>query len=419
MLDRKTPPPFVYSTSFDLIEPLHQRLVNNVDVYFVPGGNQEVIKVEMVFKAGRWFEEKTASSQFCANLISKGTNTKTSYQIAQIFDSYGAHLEINPGFDFVSISVYTVVKYLEPVIDLLVEILESPSYPEKEIVQHKSVIIQNLKINEEKTSYLASKAFRKKLFGEDHPYGKEAEVKNIELLEQKDIFKHYKACIKDPIVFVAGKISSDAGKIIADKLSRLPSGVQTQTGNRINEARFFEEHIEKEGSVQSSIRVGKKSLLRKHPDYADVVFVSHILGGYFGSRLMKNIREEKGLTYGIHASIQPLQHESFLLVGADVNKENVPIALTEIKKELRKLRLEKFPKDELETAKNHFIGSMQSEISTPFAHADKLKTIFLSGLSPDFYQQMILSVHNATTERISDVSEQYFHEDTFSYVAVG
>jgi zinc protease len=419
MLDRKTPPPFIHSTSFHLIDPVRQKLNNGVEVFFIPGGEQDVLKIELIFHAGRWYEKKAGASQFSANLLSKGTSTKNSFQIAQTFDRYGAHVEIHPGFDFVSVSIYTLTQYLKPVLDLFIEIISDPVFPDKELEQHKAIFIQNLKVNEEKTSFLASKAFRKKLFGNDHPYGRELEEHDVNQVQQPELLRHYNDFYNKPVVFVSGKISSDDESMIADAFGGLSSGANKAVTYQSPAALSFNEAIQKEGSVQASIRTGKKSLLRGEPDYPFVIFAAHILGGYFGSRLMKNIREEKGLTYGIYASIQPLQNESFILIGADVNKENVELTLTEIRKEIRDLRTQKISAEELETAKNHFIGSLQAEITTPFAHADKIKTIFLSGLSKNFYQDIILRINDITPEKIQDVTEQYLHEETFSSVAVG
>ena len=165
--------------------------------------------------------------------------------------------------------------------------------------------------------------------------------------------------------------------------------------------------------------MGGRSILHSHPDYVPVIFVSHILGGYFGSRLMKNIREEKGLTYGISASIHSLKNDSYLVIGADVNKENVNLTFEEIRKELKILRTTNISFSELETTRNHFIGSLQSEITTPFAHADKIKTIKLFDLSPDYYQQMIIRIEKITPAEIIEISEMYFDESAFYEVAVG
>jgi predicted Zn-dependent peptidase len=147
--------------------------------------------------------------------------------------------------------------------------------------------------------------------------------------------------------------------------------------------------VEKEGSVQSSIRIGKKIIGRSHSDYASVLFLNHILGGYFGSRLMKNIREDKGLSYGISSSLHTMAKGNHLVIGADVNRENLNLTFDEIGKELKRLRTERVDTAELDTARNHFIGSLQLEITTSFAHADKVKNLLVFNLPENFYQNLI------------------------------
>jgi zinc protease len=419
MPDRTTAPAYVQSVSFDLLQPNLKRLPNGVDLFLIHGGAQEVMKIEMLFKAGRWFETQWAASYFTSHQLNKGTPHKSSFDIAQLFDRYGAHLEVNAGLDNVSISLYTLNKNLQPVLALLREILQEPVFPEKELEQAKAIYIDNLKVNHEKTSFLASKHFRKSLFGESHPYGKEIEEADVAALQHAHLDSYFNTFFHDFAVFVSGKISPIQEKELTDvfaawKTQRSPAKALEPVSPTPAHL-----HIEKEGSVQSSIRMGKHSVLRTDPDYVNAIFVSHLLGGYFGSRLMKNIREEKGLTYGIHASIHPMKHGSYLVIGADVNKENVNLTVEEIRKELRRLRLEKISQDELDTARNHFIGSLQSELTTPFAHADKLKTIYLFGLDTNYYQRMITTLLNLDHEQIIETAEQHFHEEKFFEIAAG
>lgn len=419
MPDRTVAPPFVKSASFDLIQPETLSLPNGAQVFFVPGGSQDVMKIEFIFDAGRWFEYKTAASYFTAQLLSKGASGKTSFEIASIFDQYGSHLEISPGLDFVSVSLYALNKNLSPVLNLLMEILTAPSFPRKEFQQTKSVFIQNLKVNNEKTSYVASQLFRKNLFGDTHPYGVEVNEANVSSLSIGDFQKHFESCHHTPRIFVSGKIDAPQKDLMLKKFAEYAPGKNAGGKNHQRSAGPVSQYLEKPESVQSSVRMGKRSVLRSHPDYVPLLFVSHILGGYFGSRLMKNIREEKGLTYGISASIHGLMHESYLVIGADVNKENKDLTFAEIRKELNLLRTQKISEDELETTRNHFIGSLQAEITTPFAHAEKIKTIQLYNLSPGHYQNMIRRIDSLTHSDVALISEQYFQEDSFAQVAVG
>src|SRR5688572_21056656 len=171
MLDRKNPPAFQKNSFFDLIKPKKITLPNGIVMTVVPGGEQEVIKIELIFKAAKWHESQAGVSYFTAQLLQKGTTTKNSFQISSDLDQYGVHLEVSPGFDFTSITLYGLTKNIDRFFELLLELITQPSFPEAELQQAKDIYIQGLKINLEKTSYLASRQIRRTLFGNAHPYG--------------------------------------------------------------------------------------------------------------------------------------------------------------------------------------------------------------------------------------------------------
>ena len=419
MLDRKTPPPFNSSTSFHLLEPSVKTLANGLTLQFISGGEQEVVRVEIIFNAGRWTEELWGTSHFSAGLLNKGTANKSSFEIAQIFDQYGAHVEVSPGLDVVSVSIYSLVKNIQPVLQLFYEIVTGAIFPEKELRQTKSIFLQNLKVNQEKTSFVASSIIRKNLFGGNHPYGKELEEADVAKLERENLVNFYNQNFRGTHVFVSGKISESTRKLLEDTFSLLPVGKSDLRNHKSTEVSAKPVYIEKEGSSQTSIRLGKKSIMRSHTDYADVLFLNHILGGYFGSRLMKNIREEKGLSYGIYSALHALQHDSYIVIGADVNKENRVLATQEIRNEVKRLNAEEVGQHELTTARLHFIGSLQSEITTPFAHADKLKNIALNKLDKDYYQNLIHRINTITASELLLTAQKYYSEESLSEVAVG
>jgi zinc protease len=419
MLDRTIQPPFARSNSFDLHKPELVVLPNGIKTYFIAGGNQDVIKIELVVNSGRWIEKTWGAAYFTGQLLSKGTSKKNSFEIAELFEGIGSHFEVSPGLDFVAISVYSLARKIEPTFRLLLELLTDAQLPQKELDQIKSIYLQNLKVNNEKTSFLASKLFRKNLFGEHHPYGKELDETDVDSISRSSLVDHLATFSENISVFVAGKITSETKRVLIDGLTSLPHRSVTRKQTTFADVISTSQRQEKEGSVQSSIRLGKKSILRSHTDYVDVLFLSHILGGYFGSRLMKNIREEKGLTYGIHASLHAMKNESYLVIGADVNKENVDLTIDEISKELRRLRDEKIDANELETARNHFIGGLQSELTTAFAHADKIKTIQLFGLDDRYYNSMIERIEKLTTEDLLRTGADHFNETSFLQIAVG
>ncbi|MBX2970956.1 MAG: insulinase family protein [Cyclobacteriaceae bacterium] len=419
MVNRKIAPSFVKSTQFELLDAEVFQLSGNNKIHFISGGDQEVVKIELVFPAGRWFESSSGISHFAATLLPKGTQSKTSSEITSLLDYYGLHLEINPGFDFTSVTLYGLSKYIDRVLDVLLEIISSPTYPENELQQAKDIFRQGLKINLEKTNFLASRQFRKTLFGPLYPYGKDIELEDIDAVDQPQLLNFNKQHFKNFLAFVSGKPTEQLKSQLVDKLRQLhPNSIKQETLTR-NQSLTTDSFEPKNNSVQTSIRTGKMMIARDHSDYPAVLLLNHILGGFFGSRLMKNIREEKGLTYGIHSSIHALKHDSYLAIGADVNKENREVTIDEIKKEIALLRMEPISENELETVRNHFIGSLQSDMSTPFAHADKHKVISLFNLQKDYYQQLIHSLSTLTKLNLLNTAQKHFSDENLVTVSVG
>ncbi len=419
MLDRKLPPAFQKSNSFTLINPQKITLHNGLMVTVVPGGKQEVVKIEFIFKAGKWQEKQPGVSYFTSHLLQKGTASKSSFQISSELDQQGVHLEVSPGFDFTSISLYGLTKNIDRFLELILEIITKPLFLEAELQQAKDIYIQGLKINLEKTSFLASRQLRQTLFGKNHPYGGEADVKDIEKIQREQLIGFHQVNFSDFEIVCSGDVTDQLTNSLAHVFGNLVLSRNISQTIDTAEEKTNSLYLEKENSVQSSIRLGKKFIGKKHPDYPVLLLLNHVLGGFFGSRLMKNIREEKGLTYGIYSSITALKHGSYFSIGADVDKENRELTINEIKNELKALQTKGVSQTELETAKNHFIGSLQAEITTPFAHADKIKSMMLYDLPIDFYQTLLSKIEEITESHLRETAQQYFDEDSFSIVTAG
>jgi predicted Zn-dependent peptidase len=242
---------------------------------------------------------------------------------------------------------------------------------------------------------------------------------DIEVIKREQLSDFHQDFFKDFEIICSGKITRPLLQELIDTLGVVPilKGANRTVVSRA--ATLTPTYLEKENTVQASIRLGKRIISRTHVDYPVLLLLNHVLGGYFGSRLMKNIREEKGLTYGIYSSITALQHDSYLSIGADVNPENRALTIQEIKNELKNLRTQHISPEELETSKSHFIGSLQAEITTPFAHADKIKNILLYSLPDNFYQELLNKIDSATTNDLLETAQRYFDDESFSVVAVG
>jgi len=417
-LDRKTPPPFNKDFSFHMLEADKIVLPSTMPLYVVSGGQQEIVKLEIVMEVGRWTETQTGLSYFTAHNLLKGTERRSSFQLATAIDRLGAHIEVEPGFDVTTVSLLCLSSKIHECLELLVEVLTTPTFPDKELEQLKSTYLQTLAVNNEKTSYVASKHFRKALFGEGHPYGREATEKDVEALAATQLKDFHSEWYKPCAAFAGGLIDEVALVDLRTKLNALGYRVSADTQNpsQSTYGRFVEE---KQSSLQSSIRVGRKVVGRQHPDYPLLLLLNHVLGGFFGSRLMKNLREERGLTYGVHSSISALRRESYLVIGSDVTKASRDLAMNEVQNEIALLRKEPVSTEELDLARYHYLGGFASDLSTIFAHSEKNKIRVLFGLDPDYHIKLIDRIKQATPEQLMDVAQRHLLETGWVEVAVG
>ncbi len=419
MLDRKTAPKHAAINSFQLPAPEIKALDNGVPLFVLRGVSQQVLKLELVFSGGKWDESKNGLSYFTAHMLEKGTRDKNSFEIADFFDRHGASVEISPGLDFVSVSLFCLTKTINQVLPQFIELITSSVFPEEELSLQKEIFNQSLKINNEKTSYVASKLIRRHLFGPSHPYGKSIEEGDVNQLTSNDLRDFFHNDLLLNQVFIVGFLDESILDSIIKQLRIIQPDLRKQKSSTVaisqNE---LSEHVERPNSIQSSLRLGKRIIDRNHKDYPALILINHIFGGYFGSRLMKNIREDKGLTYGIHSSISNLKHDAFFLIGADVNRINKDIAITEIKKELDILCNKIVETQELQTAKSHLLGSLQLEIANPFSVIDKIKAIHLNRLNENFYNHLFIEILNVDETAIQKVAIDHLSNNLIE-VAVG
>lgn len=406
MLDRKIAPGHAEITSFHLPSPEIYTLSSSVPLVVFRGVSQQVLKIELVFRGAKWDESKNGLSYFTAQMLEKGTATKTSFEIADYFDRQGASIEISPGFDFVSVSLFSLTKNITKVLPLFVELVTSSVFPDNELTLQKEIFNQSLKINTEKTSYVASKLIRQHLFGSSHPYGRSIEHNDVNQLTREDLSNFFYNHFSLFQIFVIGSLDEALLDLLISQLSAIPGDCITKkpTMLSVNQDESSE-YLKRPTSIQSSLRLGKRTINRSHQDYPALVLINHIFGGYFGSRLMKNIREEKGLTYGIYSSINTLKNDAFFIIAADVNRINKDVAIMEIKNELNLLCDKLVGAQELQNAKNHLLGSLQLEIANPFSVIDKIKTIRLYELNENYYNNLfldILHLNDLTLQRVAN-----------------
>jgi zinc protease len=425
MLDRSQNPDFqtIQSINFPTAQTIY--LSNGIPLYVINVGEQPVIKIEFSFDAGNWHEPQNGVSLFTAKMITEGTSKNSSAQISEYFDKFGSFTESGQGLDRANFIVYGLKKHLSSLLPMIQELLQDSVFPEIELDSLKSIQLNTLQVNSEKTSFIANKTFRKTIFGDVHPYGNSLDENAIEGINQAILLNFYRNYWqgKPFKIYLSGNIS----EVEIDLMEQYFGGLKIGNGDNGNSKSFNDTFlnkaetvlIEKEGAIQSSIRMGKNLMTRKHPDYFPMLLLNEILGGYFGSRLMKNIREEKGLTYGISSNLALFAQAGYFVIGTDVKREFTQQTIDEIHKEINILRTEVVSENELETVKNYMVGSFAGSLNTPFDIADRYKVIFSESLPLDFYKNYIPNIQQISAVQLLETANKYLAEDTLTEIVVG
>ena len=419
-MNRTIAPDISHDYQFDLIEPEKQTLANGIDIYYIEGGKQDVCRIDLLYKAGNIFESKNLLASFTNDLLGEGTQKKTSLAVHEAFDYYGAYIQRESSRDYTGVSLFASDKHLQHLLPLLLEVVLESNYPKYEF----DVYLKNRQARFEdslkKVEFVCRNEFTGFLYG-NHPYGKPLALSHFSEIERGEVENWYRRYYTDqlPVVFVIGRVEADSKKQIADVLNRLSGKKFSFPELSFNPPQLGQHAIEQPGAIQSAIRIGRPIVTIEHKDYPALSVANTLLGGYFGSRLMKNIREEKGYTYGIGSGLVSFEKNGMWMIATEVGKDVAQPALKEIYKELGILASELVKEEELEIVKNYILGNFIKSIDGAFSQADKIKTTVLRGLDKDFYHRHIHQMMAVTPQDIQQMVYTYFKKEELVELVVG
>ncbi len=422
MLNRTLAPESRLVDEISFIEPLKQVLDNGIPVFTINAGKQELVRIEFIFENVNWDASRPLDAVATSHLINNGTSTMTAKEIADQVDYYGAFLQTEYGADQTCIKLYTLNKHLQSVLPILRSILNDSIFPEQELAIFIQNQKQSLQVSLQKNDFLARKHFANALFG-DTPYGSNIQLSSYDALQRADLINHFKAAYtsKNCTVFVAGKFEEAEFNILNDVFGKEWENNVSATANKFE---FTADHkgeilVERPEAIQSAIRMGALAITRNHPDFPGFQVLNCLLGGYFGSRLMANIREDKGYTYGIGSAVASLKDAGYFFIATEVGSEVCNNALAEIEKEINILKNDLVGDEELALVRNYMLGSMLGSLENAFSHADKFKNVYYSGLDYSYYENYIKTVRTITAADLKALANKYLITDSFTKVVVG
>lgn len=423
MLNRADAPQIQLDSPIQLA-PYQKQQLGQLPVYAIGGAIQEISKIELVYPAGKWNEPQKGVAHFAAKLLKEGTQQRDAQAIAEQLDFWGASLSVESSADYWTLTAYCLTKHLEGMLVLIRELLEKATFPEEELALKKHLQKQKLKVNLQKVEVQATRKLMASLFGADHFYGYRLSEEDISAINRDEILSFYQQKIAgQPFwLFVSGHVPQHFISIWQDiwpASAQLPAP-QLRSFDALPTMLQPGAHlVPMPKAQQSALRIGRTMPHHTHRDYHGLKVLNTILGGYFGSRLMTNIREDKGFTYGIYSVLHAYAQQGIFYISTEVGAAHEEAALAEIFKELERLREEPIGAEELTLVRNYLLGNIMGGIDGPMKAANTLKGLVLQGQDEEALAKFIETIRTIQPKTLQALAQQYWQQNHMTIVVAG
>jgi predicted Zn-dependent peptidase len=424
MADRHNPPANQVIADIPFIRPAEATLGNGLPVYLLEGGTEDVVKVELVFFAGSYFQPAPLVGFAASSLLKAGTRKRDAEAISGTMDFYGAYFREDAQKDLVSLGVFVLQKHLEPMLELLQEMVVHPVFPEDEMRLFLKNRKQRHQIENQKVQFMARTFFNELLYGAEHPYGSRVRPEDFDRVERQWLVDFHRDYIQPANGFciVSGRLPGNITELLEKTLGQkewAAGMVPPPPHYPIHAAPEKKILLEKPDALQSAVRIGRRLFNRAHPDHHGLVITNALLGGFFGSRLMQNIRQDKGYTYGIGSSLVSLLRDGYFFIATEVGVGVCQKAIDQIHAEIRNLRTRPATGEELGTLKSYLAGNFLRSFDGPFAQAERFKEVRAFRMGQSHYEGFMKELQQITAEKITQLAEKYLHEDSMIELVVG
>lgn len=408
MLNRSQAPTLNAIEHIAFFQPEIHTLSNGTQLIWRHSISNETSKIELHFKAGSTIGQPIIAS-LCAGLLISGTLKKSAKQIQKALDALGAYYDVSITQNEAVVSIYALKDQLLEAYRVFHTGLFEANFPKKELHDLITERRQKFLVQQEKVSFLAQRQFQRSFFAGSN-YAKQIQLEDynqVSITELQDF--HEKQYLNGLLeVIVIGDLSSTEIAQLQALILQYQGVGKTQE-NFIWQNELGAIHIEQEGALQSALRIGRPLFNKTHPDFCDFSILNTILGDYFGSRLMSNIREDKGYTYGIGSYIVEHASYGYFVIGTEVGVHSRTATFEEIQKEFERLKNELVPQSELELVKNYMLGQLLKSADGPYAMLDLFSNVHHYGLTLEFYDLLMERIRNITPQRIQELAKSYLN----------
>lgn len=422
-LQRKIQPEIMPVSIGKIPEPDSFSLSNGVPVYLIEAGSEEIMRIDFIFKAGLIHEDLSLQASTANMMLLEGTQNYNAVTLNRLIDYYGLYLNLLVEKDRAGVIIFFLNRHIEKVLEICQEVFHRSVFPEDELKVLLNKRLQWYHIDRERVRNLAMDQFFESVFGKDHPYGRQVQLQDFNKISPPLLVEFHSKFYspENMAIIIAGKIHSDTITLLNKYFGIFPSKatVPMEAGNVIKSEKRKKTFIEKKGAVQTAIRLGSTTISKRHPDYPGMLVLNTILGGYFGSRLMKNIREEKGYTYGISSVVSSFELSGYKIIGTEVGKKYTKKALDEIYKEIMLLQTRHVEFVELKVVKNLMLGEIVRMFDGPFAMAESFKSAWEFGLDNNYYYNLAQKIEIIEPDEIMELAKTYYDIDELYEIIAG
>lgn len=407
------------------LEAQRHKLPGGGDVFYFVDNHIDIVKIDFIFPAGSALQEKKLQASSTIRLITEGTAHHTAHEIAEFMDFRGIAVEKNIDEVSATLTLYTLRRYLDDLLPLLREIIIEPTYPDEEFRLYVDNRRRHLLTEMMRTSYVARNIFYESLYGVEHPMGQHAVPEDFEKLTVADVRWFHKEHIRnDNATIVVGGHVDDGVMALLDRhfgdfatnnneMQQLVIPAVQCHGNSTIQYPVT-------GAVQNTLRVGRLLPMRWDSlDYSRFMVLCTLLGGYFGSRLMSNIREDKGYTYGIYSQTRICRGSLVFSISTDVASGVAEQALAEIEHELQRLCDEPVPDSELELVRKCMLGDFMRSVDGIFERSERFCQQLTAGIDESFTDNYFRAIDTVTPEELQQIAKRLLRPEELLKVNVG
>lgn len=425
MPDRVTPPPVSGFGFMKMPSPVTVRLSNGIDIVSLNQGDEEINSIHLMFNGG-FGEASTLSAQnLMAGTVTEGSVNRSGEEIASVMEDNGSWFGVKSTDHHTIFSIHSLNRNLAEVLPCFADVVFGPSFPVDVIETKRRKLIDSRNLNLQKVSFMSSLLSRQQLYGKNHPLSRndsEEEILNVTRQQLIDVHRRI-VCSEPPVIFVAGKIPPEILSLIRDTFEKY--SFESTTRKPLDIIPFSPDytamslHHQMEGKLQNSVSLTIPAIPRNHPDYFPLRFAAVTLGGYFGSRLVSNIREQKGYTYGISAGLAGVYEGGYITISSECANAYVEPLIDEVRKEIVSLRTDLIPADEWKVVSNYIKSALVSTLDNPFSIIDHYVKNYIFDMPDNNFEAQQIALEASSSETVLLMARKYMDPDRMFIATAG